>query len=84
MTIIKILREAYIKCEDGIEKYIYYIKRDFENGKIKNVNSKLEQEIEKHKKIVVILEKLKEKIGNNTQMLFLNDQAKDSTRAQSL
>ena len=66
MTKIKILREAYDKCEDGLEKYIYYIKRDFENGKIKNVKYKLEQEIEKHKKIAVILEELKERISNNT------------------
>ena len=36
MTIIKILREAYDKCENGLEKYIYYINRDFENGKIKS------------------------------------------------
>ena len=66
MTIIKILREAYIKCEDGLEKYIYYIKRDFENGKIKNVKSKLKEEIEKHKKIAVILKEIEEKISNNT------------------
>jgi len=64
MTIIKILREAYDKCEDGLEGYIYYIKRDFENGKIKNVKSKLKEEIEKHKKIAVILEKIEERIDN--------------------
>ena len=66
MTIIKILIEAYDKCEDGLEKYIYYIKRDFENGKIKNVKYKLKKEIEKHKKIAVILEEIEEKISNNT------------------
>jgi len=64
MTIIKILREAYDKCEDGLEKYIYYIKRDFENGKIKNVKYKLKKEIEKHKKIAVILEEIEERIDN--------------------
>ena len=64
MTIIKILKEAYIKCENGLEKYIYCIKRDFENGKIKNVKVKLEEEIEKHKKIAVILEEIKERIDN--------------------
>jgi len=49
-----------------LEGYIYYIKRDFENGKIKNVKSKLKEEIEKHKKIAVILEEIEEKISNNT------------------